>query len=276
MKIDGDRLHDDDGLELPFEESPNTSGSLTPRYLVMHYTAGASARHSINWLINPDARASAHVVIGRNGTVTQLVPFDRVAWHAGRSSWEGIVGLNRHSIGIELDNAGKLRRQGGVWRSWFGQDYPDAEVMEATHPNEAMPTGWHVYTQVQLDAAFELAHLLVRRYGLLDVLGHEDISPFRKTDPGPAFPMANFRSRIFGREDGSPELLESTAHLNIRVGPGTGHDRLPASPLAPGTAVEVLNRAGVWAMVDVVGETSGEGDVQGWVHGGYLRRPSPG
>ena len=71
----------------------------------MHYTAGASAESSIDWLTNPDARASAHVLIARDGGITQLVPFDRRAWHAGRSRWKDRTGLNGWSFGIELDNA---------------------------------------------------------------------------------------------------------------------------------------------------------------------------
>jgi N-acetylmuramoyl-L-alanine amidase len=272
MQIKRHRLHAPDGSKLPFESSPNVGGGLTPRYLVMHYTAGSSANQSVRWLTNPRARASAHVVIGREGAVTQLVPFNKVAWHAGRSRWDGLVGLNRHSIGIELDNAGRLTRQGGAWRSWFGAVIPDDEVMEATHPHERAPAGWHIYTPEQIEAALELSRELVRKYELLDVVGHEDISPHRKTDPGPAFPMGSFRARLFGREHDAPAVFATTANLNIRTGPGTQHDKLPVSPLPRGTRVEILESRGRWRFVDTEGEIGGEADVQGWVHGGYLER----
>lgn len=170
----------------------------------MHYTAGRSCDHSARWLCEPRAKASAHVVIGRDGKVIQLVGFDRVAWHAGASSWKDgarkLVGLNRHSIGIELDNPGKLVRRGDKYRSLsLGLEFSDAEVIVATHKLEREPAGWFVYSEPQLDVAFEVASLLVQQYGLREVLGHDDIAPLRKRDPGPAFPMESFRSRLFGR-----------------------------------------------------------------------------
>ncbi len=258
---------------IPFVPSPNMGGELDPRYLVIHYTAGANARSSINWLTNESARASAHVVIGRDGTTTQLVPFNRVAWHAGSSRWEGLTGLNRHSIGIELDNAGRLNRQGGRWRAWFGNAYPEDEVMEAVHRHESEPCGWHLFTPEQIEATLEVSEALLRHFpGIQDVLGHDDISPGRKADPGPAFPMESIRARLFGRaEDGVPSF-ETMTHLNIRRGPGTQHETLPVSPLPTGTRLDVLREQGSWRLVDVLGDVGGAGDVQGWVHGRYLRR----
>lgn len=273
MKIENHRLLDDDGAPVPFVESPNVSGGdLRPKYLVIHYTAGRSAEESVSWLTDERAGASAHLVIGRDGRVTQLVPFDRVAWHAGRSKWEGLVGLNRHSIGIELDNAGRLTRQGGKWRAWFGASYPDDEVMEAVHKHEARPSGWHVYTEKQLDALLEVSLQIVKAYELADVVGHEDISPGRKSDPGPAFPMSSFRARLFGRTEDEPVLYETTVALNIREGAGTSHPKLSVSPLPRGTRMQVLQKSGSWRLVDVEGEVGGEHDVQGWVHGGFVRR----
>ncbi|MEX2570993.1 MAG: N-acetylmuramoyl-L-alanine amidase [Gemmatimonadota bacterium] len=272
MKVLRHRLQTDDGEAVSFRRSPNVGGALDPKYLVMHYTAGRSAADSIAWLTNSEARASAHLVIGRDGSITQLVAFDRVAWHAGASSWEGVVGLNGHSIGIELDNAGRLTRQGGRWRAWFGDTYPDDEVMEAVHKHESEPSGWHTYTPEQLDAALHVSRTIVSKYGLRDIIGHDDISPHRKSDPGPAFPMANFRARIFGRLEDELPLYETTVALNIRTGPGTHFDKLPASPLPTGTSLDVLGAEGTWRLVDVVDPTDGEPDIQGWVHGGYLRR----
>src|SRR5262245_13438472 len=93
-------------------ETPNKEGVIAPEYLVVHFTAGRSAQASVDWLCNPAARASAHVVIGRDGKICQLVPFNLKAWHAGVSAWAGRTGLNSCSIGVELDNAGKLQKVG--------------------------------------------------------------------------------------------------------------------------------------------------------------------
>ncbi len=111
MRINNHRLIADDGTPVRYVETPNKGGLMTPEYLIMHYTAGSSAEGSVSWMCNPAAKAAAHLVIGRDGSLTQLAPFNRITWHAGKSEWEGRSGLNGFSIGIELDNAGKLERE---------------------------------------------------------------------------------------------------------------------------------------------------------------------
>ncbi len=115
MKVLNHRLHKDEGTPYDFVRSPNQSDPIEPEYLIMHYTAGRNAQSSINWLVNPQARASAHVVIGADGEITQLVAFNRKAWHAGSSQWAGRIGVNNFSIGIELDNPGALTRRSSGW-----------------------------------------------------------------------------------------------------------------------------------------------------------------
>ena len=100
-------------------------------------------------------RVSAHLLIDRAGTITQFVPFDRRAWHAGTSSHRGRVGCNDFSIGIELE----------------GTDH--------------VP-----YTEPQYDALLDVLPALLRRYPRIDaaaIVGHNEVAPGRKTDPGPAF-----------------------------------------------------------------------------------------
>ena len=271
------RLQNEVGNPVPYISSPNQGGAFNPRYLIMHYTAGESAESAIKWLTNKEARASAHIVIGRDGSVTQLVGFNRRAWHAGRSEWNGLIGMNRYSIGIELDNAGKLTRRSGKWYSWFNKEYPDDEVLEATHKHETRSSGWHVYTPIQLEVAAGVAMAIVRKYGLLDVIGHDDVSPNRKIDPGPAFPMMSFRSLVMGREDDPEEEYETIANLNIRFGPGTEFDTLDASPLPQGTRVIILNSHNAWKYVEIIHELAEEGcGVRGWVSGRYLKRVEEG
>src|SRR6267154_6439719 len=93
---------------VPRMPSGNHGGtcSALPRILTVHYTASISAAGSIAWLRTPAAQASAHVVIDQAGAVTQLVPFDLIAWHAGQSAWRDLRGLNQWSWGLELVNPG--------------------------------------------------------------------------------------------------------------------------------------------------------------------------
>ncbi|WP_249152025.1 N-acetylmuramoyl-L-alanine amidase [Bradyrhizobium liaoningense] len=75
---------------MPFVKSPNHGGALKPRFIVIHDTAsGLKDDGDISWLTNPAAKVSAHVVVSRQGKITQLVPFNVVAWHAGHSQWKG-------------------------------------------------------------------------------------------------------------------------------------------------------------------------------------------
>ena len=276
MQIKNHFLFTDANQQVPFQLTPNQSGPFEKnnlKFLVMHYTAGRSAESSIKWLSNPQSRASAHIVIGRDGSVTQMVPFNKIAWHAGRSEWNGFTGLNKHSIGIELDNAGQLTPLGNRWLAWFGEIYDTEDVTVATHKNDrpgTPPAGWHLFPKIQIETALVVAQAIVDEYNLRDILGHDDIAPFRKVDPGPAFPLRSFRSRILGRADNEPTLYQTKVGLNIRKGPGTQHETLIPGGLPKGTRLEILFFSNSWRFVDVIDEVNGIHDLQGWVHGNYI------
>jgi len=146
MKISNHRL-EGDGVE--YRESPNQGGPFAEGNLdtiIVHYTAGANAESAIRTLSDTERRVSAHIVVGRDGAVTQLVPFDTVAWHAGQSRWGEREGFNHYSIGIEIDNAGQLEEQDGKCVSWFGREYPEEVVVWGVHRNQTRPTPWHKFT----------------------------------------------------------------------------------------------------------------------------------
>jgi N-acetylmuramoyl-L-alanine amidase len=165
---------------------PGGSAMKVRRFLVIHFTSGASAESSINFWKQPAAKgASAHIVIDRDGTVIQCRPFNVTAGHAGVSEWKGFKGLNSCSIGIELANAGD--------NVALAARYSKFDRLKARHKNGGPMAGWEVYPTEQLSACEEVAKALVARYKLDDVIGHEDIAPSRKNDPGPAFPMAALR-----------------------------------------------------------------------------------
>lgn len=188
-----------DGEPVKTLSSPNQSARNDRRYLVIHYTAGTTLNGAVSWFMNPAAKASAHLIIARDGSVVQMVPFSRRAWHAGVSAWEDLTALNGHSIGIELVNAGKLRRSVDGWVNWAGRVIADAEVAQATHRLESVEAGWQSYTEAQIQTLLDVAVALHARYQFADVLGHDDIAPERKLDPGPLFPMQSVRARLLGR-----------------------------------------------------------------------------
>lgn len=256
------------GEQVCFQPSPNVGGALAPRFLVFHYTAGSSAASAIATLCaqKPQGNTSAHLVLARDGSITQLAPFDRVTWHAGTSQWMDVVGLNGTSIGIEIDNAGPLNLVGDRYVAWFGREYPAAEVMLAAHKHGGPVRPWHAYTPLQIERCLELAELLVAHYGLTEVLGHDDIARGRKLDPGPAFPLASIASRVLGRGDDAPPRWRVTARsLNIRKGPDAAFEPV-APPLPHGTVVVLLEPGHRWSRVEVEGPT----DVEGYVNNLFI------
>jgi N-acetylmuramoyl-L-alanine amidase len=260
------------GDQVTQRSTPNRGGRLVPEYLVYHYTAGSSAGSSADWLCNPAAKASAHLVLGRAGEIIQLAPFNVVTWHAGISHWAGLTGMNNYAIGIEMDNAGVLKNLGDRYESAFGKVYPRNEVVLAKHRHGTQEQAWHAYTEAQIGRAFELGELLFAHYGLKEVLGHEDIARGRKSDPGPAFPLASLASRVAGRmEDDFPRYTVNTAALNIRSGPDAAAAAV-APALKRGTEVALLEAGERWSRVEVVGK----GDIEGWVFNAYLQAvPAP-
>lgn len=202
MHVASNRLHIADGEAVPFHASPNASGKLSdPQAIVIHFTAGRGFEQSIAWLCNPKAKASAHLIVARDGRIAQLVEFNRRSWHAGTSSWEGRARLNEWSIGVELDNFGRLTKSGrGEWRTYWGEIVPDDEVIVARHKSGGEECGWHDFPEAQVLAAYAACEALIDAFPSIDlVLGHDDVAPGRKADPGPAFCMDSFRTWLLGR-----------------------------------------------------------------------------
>src|SRR5687767_4497107 len=102
MKITDNFLINDQNRQVDFQATPNKGRVFTPQFLVMHYTAATEAKGSTSWFLSKKAEASAHLIIDRDGAITQFAPFNVITWHAGTSQWNGLIGLNKFSIGIEL------------------------------------------------------------------------------------------------------------------------------------------------------------------------------
>ena len=142
--------------------SPNWNERKLPiSMLVLHYTGMRTGAEALERMCDPAAEVSAHYMIEENGTVIRLVDEDKRAWHAGRSSWRDITDINSASIGIELVNPG---------HEWGYRPFPAA----------------------QMEALMPLVGRIVRHYDIprANVVGHSDIAPARKEDPGELFDWA--------------------------------------------------------------------------------------
>jgi len=279
MRIRQHKLVAEGDEVIRFDTTKNTGGKLDggrPRFLVIHYTAGGTVQGAVSTFKNDkgEGRVSAHIVIGHEGELVQLVPFDTVAWHAGESRWKDVAGLNRCAIGIELVNYGKLvETASGTWQSAYGHPIASDRVVVEEHKNHpGRRYGWQTFTPAQNEACLAVARAIVAEYKLTpwDLVGHDDISPLRKIDPGPAFDMDRFRGRVFGREDDSWNedrfKVASKTGLNMRVAPSI-EARLIKN-LADGTEVHVVQKAGLWWLVAEI--VNGNDDTTGYVHSHWL------
>lgn len=133
------------------------------KYIIIHYTGMNNQRLAIKRLQSKVAKVSAHYLISKRGTVYQMVEDKNIAWHAGKSQWGKDINLNNKSIGIEIVNTGK----------------------------EAFPKD-------QIKQLLKLLKILSKKYKIKNknILGHSDIAPNRKKDPGPLFPWEGIRNLI--------------------------------------------------------------------------------
>ncbi len=173
--------------QVPYYPTPNVGGPITPRFLVIHFTAGAAnAVQTAQYFQKPEAKVSAHLNLDKDGTWTQNAEFCTKTWHAGKSQWAGVRNLNSHSIGIEVCNPGPLTITKGGYKTWWGATLNDPDIIEGPHPNKpnGQVYGWVPFTEAQVNSLIEVGQMLMVQYGLEECVGHDMISPGRKSDPG--------------------------------------------------------------------------------------------
>ena len=139
--------------------SPNFDARATAiTMIVLHYTGMTTAAAALDHLADPAAKVSAHYVVAEDGVVVRMVDEAERAWHAGRSFWRGIIDVNSASVGIEIVNPGH-------------------------------EFGYRPFPEPQMAAVEALVRDIVRRHAIVPamVVGHSDIAPARKDDPGELF-----------------------------------------------------------------------------------------
>jgi len=129
------------------------------KFIIIHYTGMKNEKAAVDRLTNVQSEVASHYLINKNGNITLLVPELYIAWHAGKSIWKGKSSLNRNSIGIEITNSGHR-------------------------------FGYKNFTYKQINSTVILIKHLVNKYKISkkNILGHSDIAPDRKKDPGEKFP----------------------------------------------------------------------------------------
>ena len=139
------------------------------KFLILHYTGMKTEKAAINRLTDIESRVSAHYLIKQNGEIITLVPDLYTAWHAGKSVWKNYSSLNKDSIGIEIVNPGH-------------------------------DINYKKFSKIQLVALVRLSKFLIKKYRInsKNILGHSDIAPERKKDPGEKFPWKLLSKKKIG------------------------------------------------------------------------------
>jgi len=160
-------------MTIKIKYSPNYSKKTRKnkdiKLIVIHYTGMQSKIESLNRLLNPKHKVSCHYLIDRRGEILKLVDDNKIAWHAGKSKWKNFNNLNKNSIGIELVNKG--------------------------HEH-----GYEKFPKIQIRELINLCLHLKRKYKIknTNIVGHSDIAPLRKTDPGEKFPWKQLSKKKIG------------------------------------------------------------------------------
>ena len=139
------------------------------RLIVIHYTGMQSRIESIKRLLSPKHKVSTHYLIDRKGQILKMVDDNKIAWHAGKSKWKNYINLNKYSIGIELINKGH-------------------------------EFGYEKFTISQVNKLIQLCKNLKNKYKIKNsnIVGHSDIAPLRKQDPGEKFPWQKLQKKKIG------------------------------------------------------------------------------
>ena len=154
-------------MSVPFIEAPSPNfdaRKAVPDTVILHYTGMETGEAAIERLRDPEAKVSAHYCVEEDGRIFRLVAEERRAWHAGAAFWKGVKDINSASIGIEIVNAGFV-------------DTPAGRV-------------YAPFPQAQVDEVVALVRDIQQRHNVRPerIIGHADIAPGRKQDPGPSFP----------------------------------------------------------------------------------------
>ncbi len=165
----------------------NKRSKNTIKAIVFHYTGMQSERESLDRLIDPKSKVSSHFLINKTGKIYRLVQDNNIAWHAGKSCWGKIKNLNKNSIGIELANK--------------GHQY-----------------GYSNFKKKQLLSLVYICKILIKKYRIKkhNIIGHSDIAPLRKIDPGERFPWREFANKKIGIwHNYKPDFLKKYKKIKI-------------------------------------------------------------
>lgn len=266
----------------------NHGGVIKATAAVCHDTAsGLTPNGDIDWLARSSPNSSANCLIDRKGIITQFAPMNVKTWHAGKSKWNGRDLCNGFTIGIEHDNPGILQRVGpGIYKGVttikegpapYG---PDCHIAHAQTPQHGAGY-WLAYSDEQIEASTALLRALIVTYpSIKEIITHWLISPGRKIDTNPFFPLDQIRERVLGNADPKPVKKADTkpaapiadatviaSALNVRGLPAI--DAAIGFKLRNGARVDIQEKYGDWYRI-IAADAPNKGKT-GFVFGKYVK-----
>jgi N-acetylmuramoyl-L-alanine amidase len=179
-------IRDGKFLGINYAPDPELGRPMNPKGLVVHFTASYSIKGTIQWF--KEKVYDIHLLIDKNGEITQMVPFNRTADHAGKSAWKGYDGLNSHFIGIEVVCLGPLTPTSDGFKDCYNRPYKG----KYTTASMLGYKFWESFTKEQEESLVDSVRAIINHYGIKPemVCGHFECSPGRKIDPGGSLSMS--------------------------------------------------------------------------------------
>jgi len=200
-----------------------------------------------------ETTSPAHVLIDRDGLVTQFIPFNKQTGHHLGGSWEGIKDLTSRSIIMVFENHGRLEKQADHFISNQGVKIETTDVFTGIHQNEESLSYWQKFTENQVLIAEKIIRCLTSAYQVKYILGYEEVCPGLQTDPGPAFPLEIMRRKIM-KED----IKEQPEDFNIRniarqvdLSAIVGDEQVDDEERKEAKIVNIRRKSGGWYKVNI-------------------------
>ena len=170
--------------------------------IILHNTVSSSTNGTANWLCDTKAKASYHFIIGKEGKIIQLVDCDKKAWHCGKSTHplDNKPDVNPRSIGVGFINWNWLDEEeltiiGDKEATYKGKKI-EYKLIKEKHKEFGDKLYWDCYNEIQIQSGEKLIKELIKEYDIKYIYGHYKISPNRKSDTGPIFPMLKFQKLL--------------------------------------------------------------------------------
>lgn len=209
--------------------------------------------HNTGHVNGNNVESHAHILINRDGLVSQFIPFNEKIAHPIDGSWDGTGDLASRSVTIMFENYGRLSKRGEEFVSACGQVIGTSDVFTGIHQNEESLSYWQKFTDSQVQLAEKIIRCLSSTYQVKYILGYEEVCPGLQTDPGPAFPLEIMRRKImkgsFINQSESQGMINITEQVDLSSIINSQH--IDENQKKDAKIVNIRRKSGGWYKVNI-------------------------